>query len=170
MSNRSHRSWLVNILVILAMFAGVQWWRARPLASGPAPALAGILLDGIPFTLEEMRQTGGERPILVHFWATWCPICRLGQDGIDTIARDHPVITVALQSGDAPEIRSYMGKEGLGFAVLPDSDGTLAAVWGVTAVPASFVVDPTGHIRFATVGHTTEPGLRARLWAAAQSE
>jgi hypothetical protein len=32
-------------------------------------------------------------------------------------------------------------------------------------VPASFVVDGAGRIRFATVGYTTEAGLRARLWA-----
>jgi peroxiredoxin len=59
-----------------------------------------------------------------------------------------------------------MGKAGLNFPVLPDPYGELASAWGVAGVPASFVVDGAGRIRFATVGHTTEAGLRARLWAA----
>lgn len=167
---RGYRSWLVNILLILAVFIGVQWWQARPLASGPAPALAGTLLDGRPFTLERLRAGGETEPVLVHFWATWCPVCRLEQGAIDAIARDHPVVTVAMQSGGEREIRAYLGEQGLRFPVLPDPEGVLSSAWGVPAVPASFVVDGTGRIRFATVGHTTEAGLRARLWAAGQVE
>ncbi len=169
-SRSSYRSWLVQILVILAIFFGVQWWRARPMASGPAPDLAGTLLDGTPFSLAGLSAVSDGKPVLVHFWATWCPTCRLGQDGIDAIARDHPVITVAMQSGDARDIRSYLDEQGLGFPVLPDPGGALSGAWGVPAVPASFVVDGAGGIRFATLGHTTEAGLRARLWAAAQGD
>jgi thiol-disulfide isomerase/thioredoxin len=164
--NRRYRSWLINLALILVVFIGVQWWKARPLASGPAPALAGRLLDGQPFDLKVLRDSGGGRPVLVHFWATWCPVCRLGQDGIDAIARDHATVSVALQSGDDRDIWGFMGKEGLSFPVLPDPYGEAASAWGVVGVPASFVVDATGRIRFATVGYTTEAGLRARLWAA----
>jgi thiol-disulfide isomerase/thioredoxin len=161
-----YRSWFINLLLILAVFIGIQWWKARPLATGPAPALAGHLLDGRPFDLRALRESGGGRPVLVHFWATWCPVCRLGQDGIDAIARDHALVSVALQSGDDRDIRDFMGKEGLGFPVLPDPYGEAASAWGVAGVPASFVVDAAGQIRFATVGYTTEAGLRARPWAA----
>jgi thiol-disulfide isomerase/thioredoxin len=161
-----YRSWFINLLLILAVFIGIQWWKARPLATGPAPALAGHLLDGRPFDLRALRESGGGRPVLVHFWATWCPVCRLGQDGIDAIARDHALVSVALQSGDERDIQDFMGKEGLGFPVLPDPYGEAASAWGVAGVPASFVVDAAGQIRFATVGYTTEAGLRARLWAA----
>jgi len=76
--------------------------------------------------------------VLVHFWAIWCPVCRLGQTAIDAIARDSPVITVAVQSGDAPELRAYLREQGLVFPVLPDSDGTLSAGCGVQGFrPAS---------------------------------
>jgi hypothetical protein len=59
-----------------------------------------------------------------------------------------------------------MRSEGLEFPVIPDEYGRLAAVWGVQAVPASFVVNGEGEISFATMGYTTEIGLRSRLWAA----
>jgi thiol-disulfide isomerase/thioredoxin len=163
---QSRRSWLINIALILAVFIGVQWWQARPLVSGPAPALAGTLLDGHHFDLAKDRAGRNGEPTLVYFWATWCPVCRLGQGGIDAIAHDHPVISVAMQSGDADDIQGFMAEQGIAFPVLPDPDGSLASAWGVTGVPASFVIDETGRIRFAGVGHTTEVGLRARLWVA----
>jgi len=162
---RGHRSRLLSILLVLAVFIGVQWWQARPLASGPAPALSGTLLDGRPLSLERLGAQGDGRPVLVHFWATWCPMCKMGQGTIDAIARDHRVVSVAMQSGNASDLRAYMDEQGLSFPVVPDQDGTLASAWGVPGVPASFVVDGAGRIRFATVGYTTEAGLRARLWA-----
>jgi thiol-disulfide isomerase/thioredoxin len=105
--------------------------------------------------------------VLVHFWATWCAVCRLGNGAIEAVARDHRVITVALQSGDAAEIRRYLASEGLAFDVVPDETGALARGWGVPGVPATFVLDPAGRVAFSTLGLTTEWGLRARLWGAA---
>lgn len=157
------RRWAFDIALILVVFLLVQWWQGRPLASGEAPPLAGVLLDGGRFDL----AAGRERPILVHVWATWCPVCKLTDATIDGIARDHPVVTVAMQSGGAEEIRAYMRETGLAFPVIADPDAALASRWGVRAVPASFVVDTAGRIRYATVGASTGWGLRLRLWAAA---
>lgn len=156
------RDWLVNLLILLAIFGSVQWWRGRPLASGEAPPLAGTAVDGQPLDLRTLRGA----PVLIHFWATWCPVCKLGQGAVDAIARDHRVVTVAMQSGDAAEVRRFMAEQGLRFPALPDADGGLASRWGVGAVPASFVLDGEGRIAYATLGLSSESGLRARLWAA----
>ena len=161
-TRRRLRDWAVDLALILAIFLGVQWWQARPFASGEAPPLAGPGPDGAPIDLAALRG----RPVLVHFWATWCPICKLTIGGVDAIARDHPVLTVAMQSGDAAEVRAYMAAAGLSFPVVIDADGRIAARWGVRGVPANFVLDAAGRIDFATPGATTETGLRARLWAA----
>lgn len=92
-------------------------------------------------------------------------MCRLGDDTIDAIAKDSGVITVAIQSGGAAEILGHMKRESLSFPVIPDPFGELATDWGVSGVPASFVLDANNRIRFATVGYTTGIGLRGRLWA-----
>ncbi len=157
------RGWLVNVVLILAIFTAVQWWKARPLASGEAPPLTGTTLTGSALHLASYR---GE-PVLVHFWASWCPVCRAMDGVVDAIAGDHRVITVALQSGEADEIRRYMAEGDLGFTVIPDPDGSIAGRWGVPGVPASFVLDPEGRIAYSTIGFSTETGLRARLWGAA---
>jgi len=162
---KTARRWLrraAEALVLLVLILGIRAWQQSGTASGPAPALAGELLDGKPVALAAFAG----QPVLVHFWATWCPICRAEQGSIDALARDAPVITVAMQSGSREEVVQFLRKEALSFPVLNDPDGVLAAQWGVRAVPASFIVDGAGQIRFLEIGYTTGVGLRLRLWLA----
>jgi thiol-disulfide isomerase/thioredoxin len=157
------RSFAVNVLILVVLVAGIRLWQHRDMASGAAPALQGVTLAGQPYTLA--ARPG--KPVLVHFWATWCPICRAEQDSITAIAHDHPdVITVAMQSGTAAEVSRHMQQQGITFPVVNDQDGALSGAWGVHAVPASFIIAPDGQIRFVEVGYTTGIGLRLRLWLA----
>jgi len=52
------------------------------------------------------------------------------------------------------------------FGAVPDEDGRLAELFGVKAVPASYIIDSKGLIKVKEVGITTTWGLRARLWYA----
>ncbi len=158
----SWRRWAVELALVVAVVLVVQWWQARALITGVAPALAGTDVSGGWLDLADRR---GE-PVLVHFWGTWCPICRLMDGAIAGIAEDHAVISVAMQSGDVAQVQAYLQDSGHTFPVLLDPDGQLARLWGVAGVPASFVLDPSGRIRFATRGASSGPGLRLRLWLA----
>ena len=160
------RGWLVNIALVALVIVGVDWWKSRPLAQGEAPPLAGLDLQG---QWRDLRGWRGE-PVLVHFWGSWCPICRVMEGSVDAIAADHRVLTVALQSGEPAEIATYLKGAGLSFPVIPDPEGTIASRWGVRGVPASFILSGAGQIVSTTVGLSTEPGLRLRLWAADQGE
>jgi peroxiredoxin len=153
----------LNLLLFVVMIAGIRAWQHRDMVGGSAPMLQGTLLNGSAYRLPEKPV----QPVLVHFWATWCPICRTEQGSINAIARDHSnLITVAMQSGGQTEVARHLAEQGLHFAVLNDADGRLSAAWGVHAVPATFIVAPDGQIRFIEVGYTTELGLRIRLWLA----
>lgn len=153
--------WLRDIVLLLLIFAAIQWWQARKLVKGPAPALAGHLTDGTPYQLDP-----GRGPFLVHFWADWCPVCRVEQGSIASIAEDLPVMTVATTSGSPQEVVAYLAGQGLKMPVLMDEDGDIARSWGVSGVPASFVVDTDGDISHASMGYSSELGLRLRLWLA----
>ena len=150
----------LQLAVVLAIIAGVRLWQQRDIVSGPAPAHTGVLLDGRP--VASTVQAG--RPLLVHFWASWCPICSAEQGSIESLAKTYPTLTVAMQSGSDVEVASHMRKEALTFPVLNDPEGRVSAQWGVRAVPTSFIVDAQGRIRFVEVGYTTGIGLRLRLW------
>jgi thiol-disulfide isomerase/thioredoxin len=158
------RKWLrptIELLLLLGVLYGVRAYQHAGIAEGVAPPLQGVLLDGDPVSLSRMYR----QPVLVHFWASWCAVCAAEQANIADIAKDYPVITVAMRSGGKAEVQWYLRKHALALPVLNDPDGGRAARWGVGAVPASFIVEG-GQIRFAEVGYTTEAGLRARLWLA----
>ena len=160
-AKRRRRWWVyaAEAALFMLVLAGVHWWQTRDLPAGPAMALEGVLLDGQGAALGALRG----RPVLVHFWATWCPVCTLEQDNINAIAQDHQVFSIAMQSGEDAAVREHMRKNHLSFPVINDADGVLARRWGIRGVPTSFVLDGTGHIRFVEVGYTTEAGLRLRL-------
>ncbi len=157
------RSYAINLLLLITVVAGIRAWQQRDMVSGAAPALQGVTLAGQPYKLP-MHPA---QPVLVHFWATWCPVCRAEQNSIAAIAHDDPhVITIAMQSGKPQEVERYMQEQGIVFPVVNDADGSISGAWGVHAVPASFIIDTDGQIRFVEVGYTTEIGLKLRLWLA----
>lgn len=150
----------LKLLLFVVLVAGIRTWQHRDMAIGSAPPLQGTLLDGHAYALPTKPAT----PVLVHFWATWCPVCPVEQGSIEAIARDNPnVITVAMQSEGSAEVSRHLAREGLHFPVVNDPEGRLSAAWGVHAVPATFIVDRRGQVRFIEVGYTTEIGLRLRL-------
>lgn len=160
------RRWLrhgLEVLFFIVLIMGVRAWQQRDIAKGEAPPLNGLLLDGKSFVLAARPA----QPVLVHFWASWCPICRAEQGSIESLARDNPnVITVAMQSGNSNAVQQYMREQAVSFPVVNDIDGQISAGWGVQAVPASFIIDTNGKIRYVEIGYTTGLGLRLRLWLA----
>lgn len=158
---RKWRRYAVELLLFVVVIAGIRAWQQRDMVSGPAPLLQGTTLAGQHYRL----QAQPPRPLLVHFWATWCPVCRAEQGSIAAFAQDDPaVITVAMQSGSPQQVAAYMKEQGVDFPVLNDADGSIARAWGVHAVPASFIIAPDGQIKFVEVGYTTGVGIRLRMW------
>jgi thiol-disulfide isomerase/thioredoxin len=153
------RRWAFEALIVLAVVVGITLWQNRGLAEGSAPPLTGLRTDGTHIDLRD-----GKKTTLVVFWATWCGVCKAEAGNIESVAADWPVITVAMQSGDLGEVARYLSEKGLWTPALGDDDGDIAQAWKVRSVPAHFIVDGVGNIRFRVVGYTTAWGLRARLW------
>ena len=152
----------MELLILFAIIFAIQLYNKRDTVSGVVPIFSAPLLGGSVFSTAQQQ----DKPYLIHFWAEWCPVCRLEEDNINSISEDHTVITVAMQSGTAQEIKRYMSEKGLHFPVIVDEQGQLAQLFGVKGVPASFIINRDNSIEFVEVGYTTELGLRARLWLA----
>jgi thiol-disulfide isomerase/thioredoxin len=162
--------WLLEGSLILAVIIGAQWWQTRGLPEGVAPPLAGVLTDGTHTRVPAGTQSAGAgntangAPTLVAFWATWCPVCSAEEGNIVAVAKDHRVVSVAMQSGDAVTVAKHLQERGIALPALVDADGRHASNWRVRGVPTHFVVDGAGNIRFRVVGYATTWGLKARLW------
>lgn len=158
---RRWRRWAIEALLLILVLAAVSAWQTSGLASGTAPPLAGLRSDG-----SRVKLMPGQSAKLVVFWATWCKVCKANVGTLEAIARDWPVITVAMQSGELEEVAEFLDERGLTVPALADDDSDIAEAWGVRMVPTYFVVDARNQIRFRVVGYTTAWGLRARLaWA-----
>jgi thiol-disulfide isomerase/thioredoxin len=161
MSDKLKKS-LLTWIGLIALFIGLQFFVNRNLARGTPPPIVGTTLDGQAFAgLESLKK-----PAVIYFWASWCGVCKAMQDTVGALAGDTPMVTVALQSGDAAEVKAYMDKEGFRVPVVLDEDGAIGKRYGLRGVPAVFIVGPDDAIRFSTVGYTSELGLRLRLWLA----
>ena len=161
---RRWQRWLVEALLFLAAVFALHLWQTRELPAGPAPAFAAVQSDGRSLSLQSALSEANGRPLLLYFWATWCPICKAEEGGISALQGDWPLITVAMQSGDAQAVSRHLRERALPYAAVADADGALAARYAVTGVPTHFIIDARGNIRFREVGYTTAIGLSARLW------
>ncbi len=158
------RRWLrifFEALIIVAIIMGVRAWQQKGMVSGVAPAFQSVLLDGKTINLDDYK---GE-PFLLHFWADWCPFCKLEEGSLTSIQEDWPVLTVAYQSGDKAAVIKHMQERKIEhWPTVVDNDSRLADSYGIKGVPTSLIIDGNGNIRFSEVGLTSGWGLRARLW------
>ncbi len=153
-------SWLIYVVLFLVIMQGANWWKSRNTQSGNLSEFSGELMNGAVFTIAEFSG----KPVLFHFWATWCPICDLEKNSVESISHDYPVISIASWSDGNTEVKAYMLQNQLTFPVMLDNSGELAQSFGLKGVPASFIISPNGEIKFVESGYSTELGLRFRLW------
>jgi thiol-disulfide isomerase/thioredoxin len=163
------RRWAIEATIFLAVVAGFQAWQLRDAARGPAPEISGRLVDGSPFDLAQWRAQYPGKPVLLYFWAEWCPVCKTTAGSVTAVAEDWPVTTVAMQSGSAAEIAAQMAARGYRWSTVADPQGELTRRFGFAGVPAFAVIDPGGEIRFVAIGWTSETALRLRLWWAGRA-
>lgn len=159
---------MLEALLIIGVVVAIQLYQTRGLPEGVAPPLEGLRTDGshvkVPAGTQSAGATGTARPTLVVFWSVWCPVCKAEEGNIVSVAEDWPVLSVAMQSGDAAEVSKRLKERGIELPALVDSSGAQAMAWNVRGVPTHFVVDAAGKVRFRVVGYATTWGLKARLW------
>ena len=165
-TNRSTRRRVIvlflEVLVFLLIYFGLRAWMQRDLVAGTAPAIQAADMSGSTVSLQDFQS----KPVLLHFWASWCKICRLEQGVISSIAEKWPVLTVAMESGTNEQLEDFMRRHNLDWQTINDEAGRIADHYGVAGVPTSFIIDSGGKIRFRESGYTTAAGLNLRLWLA----
>ena len=127
-----------------------------------APQFTLTDLDGNTVSLSDYSGT----PLLVNFWATWCPPCRselpLIQEYQEKFGDDFVVL--ALSGGEtAQDVQSFITANGYTFMVLLDSEYAVAEQYGVRGYPTSFFIDANGAIQKTHIGELTEPMILAYL-------
>jgi len=160
------KTWIKNsltVLLFLAIFLILRPFMQGDVIHGQAPNMQVQTITGKQIDLQALNQQG--KPVLVHIWATWCPICDLSKSSIESLAKDYHVINIATQSGDDKQLLAFAQVNEMNpDIIVNDLEGKWMQTFGAKAVPADFVIAPSGEITFVEVGFTTGWGLRLRLW------
>jgi len=145
-------------VILLFIFTNIISYLRKPeLSSTQLPQVKVQLLDGNHYSPKKCKA------LVVHFWATWCPTCKLEASNIEAISEKYEVLTIAVNSGDNAKIKAYMTQRDLSFKVVNDSDGKLATQFNVEAYPTTFIYNASGELKFTEVGYTSTIGLFARM-------
>lgn len=152
---------IILFIVVMTLFANlISFYKSSDLNKDKIPKIETKLTNNRPYTNPK------DKPILVHIWATWCPICKLEAGNIQRVSKDYDVITIAVKSGSDLEIKHYMDDNNLDFKVINDKDGSWASKFNISAYPTTFIYDKNGELVFSEVGYTSTLGLWLRmLWS-----
>lgn len=117
-----------------------------------SPALS---LPSLDHGWQELAASRG-RPVLVHFFATWCAPCRAEMAGLARLAarmKERPFALLAVDVGEVPvRVRRFFEADPVPFPVLLDEDRAALKAWKVVALPSSFVLDASQTLRLYAGG------------------
>jgi thiol-disulfide isomerase/thioredoxin len=145
-------------IIVMTIVANVMSiYRSQSLRDAPLNIQTFKLINNTNYTVEK------NRPVLIHFWATWCPTCKMEAANIEFLSKHYQVITIAVKSGSDYDLKRYLDEDGYSFLVVNDQDGTLSRKFNIAGFPTTFIYDSRQKLRFAEVGYTSTLGLWMRL-------
>ena len=162
------------VLTLIILVAAPQ---AR--AAEPAPDWALRTVDGQAIRLSQAVR---EQPVILFFWATWCPYCKALMPHLQSIRLEYgdqvEILAIVIRDpkGDPA---SFVDGQGYDFTVLPGGDD-VADLYGIFATPGVIIVDgdrnmrwdlrelkaPTLPLDVQNSKHPRRAAYRAPYWAA----
>ena len=152
--------------IALVAFLGYRIWPQVAAAFGVASANAAApdftltTLDGAPVSRDALRG----QVVLVNFWATWCPPCRVEMPGFQDVydrknAEGFTIVGISTDAAGRAHVARYLREHGISYPVAMASAGVVRDFGGVRALPTSFLLDREGRVRHEVRGFFAELAL-----------
>ena len=150
---------IAMFIVIMTIFANaISIYKSSDLNSD------SLKLNSITLINNEELALDNDKPLLIHFWATWCPTCKVEASNIEFISKHYNVVTIAVNSGTDADINKYLQEHSLSFKVVNDEHSAYASEFNIAAYPTTFIYDKNRNLVFSEVGYTSTVGLYLRMW------
>jgi peroxiredoxin len=108
--------------------------------------------DGETYRLSQWRG----QPVIVNFWATWCPPCRAEMPSMQRAweqLQAEGVQLIAINVGEeVGEIQAFLEQAPVSFPLPMDADMRVSQAWPMTGLPTTFVVDADGRLAYKAQG------------------
>ncbi len=147
---------MIAVLLFIALVAaGTSHAGAlRPYTGVATPP--PLVLKDLHGKVRDLNDFKGQ-VVLVNFWATWCPPCRIEMPSMWRLKqklKGSPFVVLAVDMGEERVVVNTFLPEKMktDFVVLMDKDGVALRDWKVFAFPTSYIIDANGKIRYALYG------------------
>jgi len=156
--------WAWQLALLAGSFVAISAYQTRHhLARQPAPDFTLRDLAGHSISLSQHRG----KKVLIHFFATWCGVCRAELPSVRAVARNlgpnEVLLAIVEDSEDVAAIQRFALEHELSYPILLGTRETLAA-YRVSSFPTNYYVDGDGSIQTSTVGLSTRIGMAFRLF------
>lgn len=163
-------------VIFISILAGLLAINASVLSADLAPNWSLASPSGADIRLSEEIQ---EQPVVLFFWATWCPYCKALMPHLQSIRLEYGdrIKILAINIKDNGDPVAFIDDAGYDFTVLLSGDA-VADLYQVYGTPGLIVVDETGRMQFdlrdlprlaeanEKSGHQARAALLAPYWAA----
>lgn len=165
--------WLPVIVLLVFVGAALLYsesLKARVQVGAAAPSFELPALDGGTVRLDDFRG----RPVIINFWAAWCPPCLEEMPAHDEFYRrygDRIVYLAVNQRETVARIQRHLDevKEAgltMTLPILLDRRGSVGEAFRLGGMPETWVIDPQGIARRHWIGPVTFEQLQAGYWEA----
>ncbi|MFO7603933.1 MAG: TlpA disulfide reductase family protein [Gammaproteobacteria bacterium] len=144
---------ILYVLVALSPLAALELPRGiieTPRVQAPAVRLEDM--DGRVQALQEYRGQW----VFVHFWASWCGPCRKEMPHIQRliqIMEDQGLAFMIINTAESEDtVFTFLGGVAPELHSLLDRDGLVTEAWQPRGLPATYLVDPAGQVRYQALG------------------
>jgi len=126
---------------------------ASPAPGQPAPLFSAEEFNGGALSLQSLRG----RVVLLNFWSSACPPCRIEMPELEKIKRRYAgrglrVIGITEMDPPRDQVRDFLEQTGVTYPILLDPAGRIGALYALEAHPTSIVIDARGIVRYTNVG------------------
>lgn len=151
------RSLIAAGLVVAALGAAPSRGLGQDLGlavGSTAPAAKVYTLDGKE---ADLAQYIGKTPMLIEFWATWCPNCKELEPTLLDVAKKYgshvKFIGVAVSVNESPDrVKAFVAKHGLPGDQYFDTKGNATDAYDTPATSYVVVIDKAGKVVYTGLG------------------
>ena len=154
----SSRRWFYRaFFAALTAIAAAAPLRAQDVGLPLGEVPAGVQLENLDGDAFDFASVVGKKPVLIEFWATWCPLCAALEPRIEAAKRKHgdalEVIIVAVGVNQTPRsIRRHVEKHAPPGRLLFDARGRAARAYRAPSTSYVVALDAQGRVVYTGVG------------------